>query len=105
MKNMVKKGVAICLAALMVGSTTSVFAVDSSNSTTENSFLQEFKDPSGENRPKTRWWVPGSHMTKSEIEMEIKSMSEAGFSGAEVVPVSIGGAEGSSCMELWQRPG
>ena len=93
---MVKKGVAICLAALMVGSTTSVFAVDSSNSTTENSFLQEFKDPSGENRPKTRWWVPGSHMTKSEIETEIKSMSEAGFGGAEIVPVSTGGEGGDS---------
>lgn len=94
---MVKKGVSICLAALMVGSTTtSVFAVDSSNPTTENSFLQEFKDPSGENRPKTRWWVPGSHMTKSEIETEIKSMSEAGFGGAEIVPVSTGGEGGDS---------
>ncbi len=35
-------------------------------------------------------------MTKSEIEAEIKSMSEAGFGGAEIVPVSTGGNDGSS---------
>ena len=64
MKNMVKKGVAVCLATLMVGSTTSVFAVDSSNPTTEHSFVQEFKDLSGENRLRTRWWVPGSPYDK-----------------------------------------
>ena len=35
-------------------------------------------------------------MTKTEIEAEIKSMSEAGFGGAEIVPVSSGGNDGSS---------
>ncbi|PWM99062.1 MAG: hypothetical protein DBX37_05520 [Massilioclostridium sp.] len=35
-------------------------------------------------------------MTKSEIETEIKSMSEAGFGGAEIVPVSTGGEGGDS---------
>lgn len=98
MRNRVKKGAAVLLAILMMGSTGSVWAspAEKEAETQTSPFLQEFQNPSGQNRPKTRWWIPGSHMTKAEIEAEIKSMSDAGFGGAEVVPVSSGGKDGSS---------
>ena len=98
MRNRVKKGAAVLLAILMMGSTGSVWAspAEKEAETQTSPFLQEFQNPSGQNLPKTRWWIPGSHMTKAEIEAEIKSMSDAGFGGAEVVPVSSGGKEGSS---------
>ena len=59
----------------------------------EISFAEGFASPSAENRPLTRWWVPGALMTKEEIKAEIESMSAAGFGGAEVVPVAVAGAE------------
>ena len=61
--------------------------------TAEMSFAEGFVSPPAENRPLTRWWVPGALMTKEEIKAEIESMSAAGFGGAEVVPVAVAGAE------------
>ena len=61
--------------------------------TAELSFAEGFASPPVENRPLTRWWVPGALMTKEEIKAEIESMSAAGFGGAEVVPVAVAGAE------------
>ena len=58
-------------------------------------FSVRFQTPDEAQRPKTRWWVPGSHMTVEEIRKEIKSMSEAGFGGAEIVPVATSGEGGS----------
>ena len=60
-----------------------------------NELRAEFAKPSADNRPLTRWWVPGSHMTKPEIRKEILSMVNAGFGGAEVVPVAVGGEGGA----------
>lgn len=100
MKQLFKKGVAGCLAALLAFSGVSALGSPPPVQAADNSFTGEFADefanPSGAVRPKTRWWVPGSHMTKDEIEQEIKSMAQAGFGGAEVVPVATGGEGGDS---------
>lgn len=46
---------------------------------------ERFKNPKGSDRPRIRWWVPSSLLSKKGIEYDIRSMAEAGFSGAEVV--------------------
>lgn len=60
----------------------------------DNPLVQSFAQPESQYRPLTRWWVPGSQMDKAEVKHEIESMVEAGFGGAEVVPVSIAGGDG-----------
>lgn len=34
-----------------------------------------------------RWWLPSAMLSMDGIEKDIRSMAEAGFSGAEVVPM------------------
>lgn len=96
MNQLFKKGLAGCLAALLLLSSVSALEDPSPVQAAEHSFASDFASPPSEARPKTRWWVPGSHMTKEEIEKEIASMAQAGFGGAEVVPVSPGGEGGTS---------
>lgn len=66
---------------------------------TDTAFAESFKTVSMENRPLTRWWVPGSQMDKEEIRKEIESMVNAGFGGAEVVPVSVAGGDGEGILD------
>lgn len=61
----------------------------------QSDFAARFRNTTSAERPRTRWWVPGSHMTVEEIRREIKSMSDAGFGGAEIVPVATSGEGGS----------
>lgn len=61
--------------------------------------LEEFAEPGMRNRPLTRWWVPGSQMDEAEVEHEIESMVEAGFGGAEIVPVSTAGGDGEGELD------
>ena len=98
MKQKKRRLLSLCLSAVM---TLSVLTVGVAPSATaqeeapETSFLTSFQDPSGAERPRTRWWVPGSHMTVEEIRSEMESMVNAGFGGAEIVPVSTSGEGGS----------
>lgn len=71
----------------------------SEETTTDSAFAENFKTVSMENRPLTRWWVPGSQMDKDEIKKEIESMVNAGFGGAEVVPVSVAGGDGEGVLD------
>ncbi len=87
-----KKLLAAAVAAMAVGW---YFAAPVSAQTYVEELATEFAKPPVENRPLTRWWVPGSHMTKAEIRREIISMANAGFGGAEVVPVAVGGEGGA----------
>ena len=54
---------------------------------TQKSLWERFASPEEADRPRIRWWVPSSYLSKEGIEFDIKSMKEAGFSGAEVVPM------------------
>lgn len=83
---------ALTLLAIVNGGSLAQAAID------EN-FQQTFSNPSTDNRPLTRWWIPGANMTKSEIRREIESMSRAGFGGAEVVPVAMDGGDGNGEIE------
>ena len=58
-----------------------------------SAFAEAFLNPTADNRPLIRWWVPGSMMDKEEVKAEIESMADAGFGGAEIVPVSMGGGD------------
>lgn len=92
MKINYKKGISLMLAGMILVSLSGCKVKEEKVS--ETVFNQQFVNPTSDVRPKTRWWIPGSHMTKDEIEKEIKSMAEAGFGGAEVVPVAPGGVDG-----------
>lgn len=85
-----RKKALIALAAMTLGSFGNVYA---------SNLAADFKNPSADNRPLTRWWVPGSRMTKAEIRAEIESMAAAGFGGAEVVPVASDGGDGNANIE------
>lgn len=102
MKKTWKKGlVGIMATTLLVGG-----LIIPSQAAGNDPFIDGFVDVAMENRPRTRWWVPGSHMTKAEIEAEIKSMVNAGFGGAEIVPVATGGEGGDSIdwgSEQWNE--
>lgn len=103
------KGLALMMALTSAGcagqtSTSSSTASASSSSAAEQgvknvSIVEEFKNPANQNKPLTRWWVPGSQMNKDEIEKEIQSMVEAGFGGAEIVPVSVEGGDGDGQID------
>ena len=69
----------------------------------DNALVKEFAQPANAYKPLTRWWVPGSMMDKDEVKHEIESMVEAGFGGAEVVPVSIAGGDGEGEID-WGTP-
>lgn len=69
----------------------------------DNALVKEFAQPANAFKPLTRWWVPGSMMDKDEVKHEIESMVEAGFGGAEVVPVSIAGGDGEGEID-WGTP-
>lgn len=106
MNPLFKKGLAGCLAALLLVSSVTALGAPSPVQGADQSFASDFASPPSAARPKTRWWVPGSHMTKEEIEKEIASMAQAGFGGAEVVPVATGGEGGSSIdwgTEQWNE--
>lgn len=98
-----KKIVHKSMAALLV---LSMFGCSSGGNTTEadvenetKDFASTFMNPSNDNKPLTRWWVPGSSMDKEEIKKEIESMVNAGFGGAEVVPVSVAGGDGEGQLD------
>ena len=98
-----KKTAKMTLAALMMTSMIGC-AQPSSEGTSETAamntkMIEEFKNPSMENKPLTRWWVPGSMMDKNEIKKEIESMVKAGFGGAEIVPVSVAGGDGEGQLD------
>lgn len=61
--------------------------------------LGRFAEPDMRDRPLTRWWVPGSQMDADEVQHEIESMVEAGFGGAEIVPVSTAGGDGEGELD------
>ena len=54
---------------------------------TKKTLWERFSVPEEADRPRIRWWVPSSYLSREGIEFDIKSMKEAGFSGAEVVPM------------------
>lgn len=83
---------ALTLIAVMSGSNFSYAAIDAN-------FAKTFSTPSADNKPLTRWWIPGANITKSEIRHELESMAAAGFGGAEVVPVAMDGGDGNGKIE------
>ena len=83
---------ALTLAAVFSGSNFSQAAIDAN-------FAKNFSEPTTDNRPLTRWWIPGANITKNEIRHEIQSMAAAGFGGAEVVPVAMDGGDGNGKIE------
>lgn len=104
MKKIWKKGIVLIMSVTLL--VTGLLIPSQINAISQDDFIQGFVDVDMANRPKTRWWVPGSHMTKDEIEAEIKSMVAAGFGGAEIVPVATGGEGGDSIdwgSERWNE--
>ncbi len=112
MKKLVKRSTALLMALTMLGCATqtesSSVKEETSEQTTETemtettvntAFAEAFANPGNENKPLTRWWVPGSMMDKEEIKKEIESMVKAGFGGAEVVPVSVAGGDGEGQLD------
>jgi hypothetical protein len=49
---------------------------------------QGFSDPSMDCYPHTRWWWPGSAVTKEEITWELEQMREKGICGVEQISMS-----------------
>lgn len=98
MKKLMTCAVSAALALSLLA--VNVPAADSTESA-DTGLAQEFASPSSDNRPLTRWWVPGSSMTKEEVKHEIEAMAQAGFGGAEVVPVSVAGGDDSEGTIDW----
>ena len=97
MKQRKRRLLSLCLSAVMAMSVlTAGTAPATAQESSETNFAASFQDPSSSERPRTRWWVPGSHMTVDEIRSEIASMANAGFGGAEIVPVATTGEHGDS---------
>lgn len=100
MKKTVRTALAGLLAASMIGCTQSAETEpEEENNTVKSEFAAAFANPSDENKPLTRWWVPGSMMDKEEVKKEIESMVQAGFGGAEIVPVSVAGGDGEGHLD------
>lgn len=109
MNKQVLTGLALMMALSSIGCASQPTASTSTTSTASAateaegvknvSIVEEFKNPANQNKPLTRWWVPGSQMNKDEIEKEIKSMADAGFGGAEIVPVSVEGGDGDGQID------
>ena len=76
-----------------------IHGFNSAQAAVDEKFSQTFSNPTVDNRPLTRWWIPGANMTKAEIRREIESMVLAGFGGAEVVPVAMDGGDGNGKIE------
>lgn len=85
-----------CTTALLLALSLTGCQIEQStqNDLTAEAFIKRFAEPEMEDKALTRWWVPGAKMDKEEIETEIQSMVEAGFGGAEIVPVSLAGGDG-----------
>ena len=64
---------------------------------------EEFRNPTGNSRPRMRWWLPSAMLSMDGIEKDIRSMAEAGFSGAEVVPMPRFDTSGDFTIE-WGTP-
>lgn len=71
---------------------------------TKGSFPEEFRKPAGCSRPRMRWWLPSAMLSMDGIEKDIRSMAEAGFGGAEVVPMPRFDTSGAFTIE-WGTPG
>lgn len=109
MNKQVLTGLALMMALSSIGCASQPTASTSTTSTASAateaegvknvSIVEEFKNPANQNKPLTRWWIPGSQMNKDEIEKEIKSMADAGFGGAEIVPVSVEGGDGDGQID------
>lgn len=98
MNKLVKSSTILLLAVSMLGCTSSKQTTTTSDLTSKE-FVQRFNSPKMQDKPLTRWWVPGSKMDKKEIKKEIKSMVEAGLGGAEIVPVSLSGGDGDGDID------
>ncbi|MEX2803804.1 glycosyl hydrolase [Streptococcus sp. H31] len=72
--------------------------IETANAQSKEELTENFQTPSADNKPLTRWWVPGTQLTKEEIKKEIESMAKAGYGGAEVVPVSTEGGDGEGSI-------
>ncbi len=99
MKKIVQKSMAALLVLSMFGCSSGDSAPETNVENENQDFASSFMYPSNENKPLTRWWVPGSSMDKEEIKKEIESMVNAGFGGAEIVPVSIAGGDGEGQLD------
>lgn len=83
---------ALTLAAVLSGNNFAYAEVD-------KNFSKNFAEPTTDNRPLTRWWIPGANITKNEIKRELESIAAAGFGGVEVVPVAMDGGDGNGQIE------
>lgn len=70
---------------------------------TSAGFAEEFRSPAGNTRPRIRWWLPSAYLSMGGIENDIRSMAEAGFGGAEVVPMPRFDIPGDLTIE-WGTP-
>ena len=48
---------------------------------------EQWPEPSRETKPWTRWWWPGSAVTKAGITAELESFKKAGIGGVEITPI------------------
>lgn len=99
MKKIVQKSMAALLVLSMFGCSSGGNTTEADVENETKDFASTFMNPSNDNKPLTRWWVPGSSMDKEEIKKEIESMVNAGFGGAEVVPVSVAGGDGEGQLD------
>lgn len=98
MKKLMKKGLAALMTVSLIGCAEQTDTTQEAGKI-DMTLATEFKNPSNDNKPLTRWWVPGSQMDKEEIRKEIESMVNAGFGGAEIVPVSVAGGDGEGQLD------
>lgn len=99
MKKLLKCSTAILLTLSLAGCHSAKSSDPVSNDLTADAFVERFNDPEMNDKPITRWWVPGAKMDKKEIEAEIQSMVDAGLGGAEIVPVSLAGGDGEGKID------
>ncbi len=52
--------------------------------------ISEFRTPSPEYRPWTRWWWPGGDVELGELLREVKLLADTMFGGAEIQPFTAG---------------
>jgi alpha-L-rhamnosidase len=52
--------------------------------------ISEFRTPSAEYRPWTRWWWPGGDVEIGELRREVKLLADTMFGGAEIQPFTAG---------------
>ncbi|MGC5033516.1 glycosyl hydrolase [Micromonospora sp. DT229] len=65
-----------------------------------------FAIPDAGHRPGVRWWWPGGAVSGPQIEREIRTLREAGFSRAEIalLPLGLPEAMPSDAIRTWGTP-